>query len=106
MPAGIGRPPGSMPVAAYVLQVDIKLQHNTTALMLRWSSAGLLDMLNWCHEGKPCIALQQSMTVGTDAQDFAKTEKPEISIAIQEAIDIAHAILVEGLERALSGVRA
>ena len=65
-------------------------------------------MLNWCHEGKPCNALQQSMTghIGADAQDFAKTEKPEISIAIQEAIDVAYAILVEGLERALSGVRA
>ena len=34
MPAGIGRPPGSMPVAAYVLQVDLKLQPNATVLML------------------------------------------------------------------------
>lgn len=90
MNAGIGRPDGRRNIVDYVLEVRrySSMHANSLTGHTRTYQHGLTSAVTLC------------------CQDFGKEEWEEMQFGIRDAMDIVKAVLVEGMDRAISGVRA
>jgi hypothetical protein len=90
MTVGIGRPDGRRNIVDYVLEVR------------RYSSMHASSLTS--HTRTYQHGLTSAATLR--CQDFGKEEWEEMQFGISDTLDIVKAVLVEGMDRAISGVRA